>query len=235
MMCIGCLCICRDSTAQEALAWVKQLEDARVPTDRPQTPVSLQDATPTPSQRRHLLVSGRFNSSAKMQYMKRVKELLDSKGVPTFMVDAGGAGGTFGDQTALGLYRAKALLAFCTEDYGAKTGAQYETYVELKYAYQKQLRIIPIRLCETYPPQPEDEAGRAQNDLVLQTDLVRIEDVGMQDPDRVAQEICDAFAFEVSARADLEEQAATELLVSFHLDDEPAPATFCATAWTYWS
>ena len=135
--------------------------------------------------------------SEKSRYMKRVKELLDSKGVPTFMVDAGGAGGTFGDQTALGLYRAKALLAFCTEDYGAKTGAQYETYVELKYAYQKQLRIIPIRLCETYPPQPEDEAGRAQNDLVLQTDLVRIEDVGMQDPDRVAQEICDAFAFEV--------------------------------------
>ena len=126
--------------------------------------------------------------------MKRVKELLDSKGVPTFMVDAGGAGGTFGDQTALGLYRAKALLAFCTEDYGAKTGAQYETYVELKYAYQKQLRIIPIRLCETYPPQPGDEEGRAQNDLVLQTDLVRIEDVGMQDPDRVAQEISDVFA-----------------------------------------
>ena len=140
--------------------------------------------------------------SEKPRYMQRVKELLDSQGVPTYMVDAGGAGGTFGDQTVLGLYRAKALLAFCTEDYGAKTGAQYETYVELQYAYQKHLRIIPIRLCETYPPQPADEVGRAQNDVVLRTDLVRIEDVGMQDPDRVAQEICDIFATEVPGTAD---------------------------------
>eukprot|EP00439_Symbiodinium_sp_Y106_P048831 s5616_g6.t1 len=118
--------------------------------------------------------------------MRRVKEMLDAENVPTFMVDAGGAGGTFGDIATLGLHRAKALLAFCTEGYGAKTGGQYETHRELECAHQKHLRIIPIKLSEIYPPQPEDELGRAQNEFVFRADLVR-------EPWRVAQEVYRAF------------------------------------------
>ena len=35
-----------------------------------------------PAQRRHLLISGRFNSQEKLSYMRSVKRVLDSEGVP---------------------------------------------------------------------------------------------------------------------------------------------------------
>ena len=139
------------------------------------------------------MISGRFNDQHKMNYMRQVKEALCHKCVPVDMVKADFASAKFGNQTALLLYRAKALLAFCTCDYGEKTGAQYETYIELEYAYQNQLAILPIQLCHEFPPHPPDEEGRAQNVLVLQRDLVRIIDKDMSDPARVAQEICDAW------------------------------------------
>ncbi|CAE7250540.1 unnamed protein product [Symbiodinium necroappetens] len=146
-----------------------------------------------PGPRSHLLISGRFNSDEKMDYMKRVKELLDDQGVPTFMVEAQGAGDSFGDKTMLGLYQAKALVAFCTADYGAKTGAQYETYLELRYAHQKDLPIIAVQLCDTFPPKPNDLAGQAQNDFVFRSDIIRIMDVGMASPEKVAGEIHQAW------------------------------------------
>ncbi|CAE7341991.1 PRY3 [Symbiodinium natans] len=98
-ICLSCLCIrraralCSKSHSKTALKDSTAQEDAHVPAQRPPTPVSFEeDLTPTPSQRVHLLVSGRFNSCQKMRYMQRVKELLDSQGVPTYMVDAGGCG-----------------------------------------------------------------------------------------------------------------------------------------------
>ena len=114
--------------------------------------------------------------------------------VDSFLVEAGEAGGSFGELTVVGLYRAKALVAFCTEDYGAETGAGYETYRELEYAHQQKLRIIPVQLSEVFPPEPADERGRAQNAFVLRTDLLRISDIGMQDPEAVAEKLRKAWA-----------------------------------------
>ena len=151
------------------------------------------ESTPMPSHRKHLLLSGRFNSEEKLEYMRRVKELLEAKQVPVFMVRTQGAGDRYGPQTDMGLYEAKALLAFCTSDYGAKTGAEYETYIELQYARQKKLIIIPVQLCSTFPPQPSDKEGRAQNDVALWNDVIRIEDIGMQEPERVAEEVAKAW------------------------------------------
>lgn len=93
----------------------------------------------------------------------------------------------------LGLYQAKALVAFCTADYGAKTGAQYETYLELRYAHQKDLPIIAVQLCDTFPPKPNDLAGQAQNDFVFRSDIIRIMDVGMSSPEKVASDIHQAW------------------------------------------
>ncbi|CAE7206890.1 nphp3 [Symbiodinium sp. CCMP2592] len=157
-------------------------------TDPPPPP-----APPESSQRRNLMISGRFNDQHKINYMRQIKEALCEQFVPVDMVKADFASAEFGNQTALLLYRAKALLAFCTWDYGAKTGAQYETYKELEYAHQNKLAILPIQLCREFPPCPKDEEGRAQNVLVLKRDLVRIFDEDMSDPARVAQEICDAW------------------------------------------
>ncbi|CAE7206884.1 cmk-1 [Symbiodinium sp. CCMP2592] len=159
------------------------------PTQAPPPP----PAGPQSSQRRNLMISGRFNDQQKMNYMRQVNDMLRDRSVPVDMVRANFAGATFGDQTARLLYKAKALLPFCTWDYGEKTGAQYETYIELQYAHQNKLAILPIQLCHDFPPCPKDEEGRALNALVFRSDLVRIIDKDMSDPERVAAEICDAW------------------------------------------
>lgn len=131
-----------------------------------------------PAQRTKLMLSGRFNKKEMKEFIREVKEKLEAKGVPAYMVQAGPSQ-TFNNRTVEGMYCAKKLVAFCTEDYGAKTGAGYETYFELQKAWEKQLPIIPIRLCEAWPPQPRDsdggEAGKMQNDFILSSSLVYID------------------------------------------------------------
>ena len=61
-----------------------------------------------------------------MNYMKEVKRCLEEFGAKAFMVNAV-AGQSFADQTIMGLAEALAMVAFCTEDYGEKTGVGYET------------------------------------------------------------------------------------------------------------
>ncbi|CAE7231691.1 unnamed protein product [Symbiodinium sp. CCMP2456] len=152
--------------------------------DLPSQPPPPPPAAPQLSQRKNLMISGRFNDQQKMNYMRQVYEVLRDRSVPVDMVKANFAGATFGDQTARFLYRAKALLAFCTWDYGEKTGAQYETYIELQYAHQNHLTILAIQLCHEFPPCPKEEEGRALNALAFRTDRVRIIDKDMSDPKR---------------------------------------------------
>ena len=181
----------------EDAALLLQLVPPPPPPPADEQPPPPPPAAPQSSQRKNLMISGRFNDQQKMNYMRQVYELLRDRSVPIDMVKANFAGATFGDQTARFLYRAKALLAFCTSDYGEKTGAQYETYVELQYAHNYALTILPIQLCHEFPPCPKEEEGRALNALVLRTDRVRIIDKDMSDPERVAQEICDAWFSEI--------------------------------------
>ncbi|CAE7435418.1 unnamed protein product [Symbiodinium necroappetens] len=144
-------------------------------------------------ERTHLMVSGRFNDKEMVDYIKAVRDILTQKGVPIFMVDTQGPGDAFGSQTLQGLYTAKALLAFCGTNYGQRTGARYETYVELRYAHDNNLDIIPIQLCHTFPPRPPDLEGRMQNHVVLQRDVMRIMDKDMNESERVADEILEAW------------------------------------------
>eukprot|EP00434_Breviolum_minutum_P038163 symbB.v1.2.033844.t1/scaffold4261.1/size42272/3 len=127
-------------------------------------------------QRTHLMLSGRFSTPEKCEYMKSLKGVLEGKGVHCYLVEAG-PGDEFGFQTMEGLACAKAMLAVCCEEYGAYTGAGYETYYEVKYAWDHKLPIIPLRLCEVYPPQPERK-GAIQNGFVFHKSLVRIEGRG---------------------------------------------------------
>ena len=124
-------------------------------------------------QRTHLMLSGRFSTQKKCEDMKSLKRVLEDKGVHCYLVEAG-PGDEFASQTMEGLACAKAMLAVCCEEYGAYTGAGYETYYEVRYAWDHQLPIIPLRLCEVYPPQP-DRAGAIQNGFVFQKSLVWIE------------------------------------------------------------
>ena len=125
--------------------------------------------------------------------MRAVKRLLDAERVPVYMVQTRGPGDTFGDKTMFGLHHALGMIAFCSEDYGAKTGIQYETFVELRYAHETELPIIPVQLCDAFPPMPPDDEGRRQNDVVLRRSIHRIVDIGMQDTEKVARDIVKAW------------------------------------------
>jgi len=159
----------------------------------PVLPNSMDQTCPqTPkTQRNHLLLSGRFNAPEKLAYISKLKELLDVLEVPTFMVGEG-PGGNYGRATKYGLYHMKAMCAVCHEDYGEKTGAQYETFIELEYAWEERLPIFPVRLCDDWPPVPRDDDGKAQNSLVFKRSLVT-EDGRKKNPEEIAQAIAMAW------------------------------------------
>ena len=95
--------------------------------------------------------------------MKAVKRRLEERRIPVYMVQAQ-VGQSFAELTRIGLGRAKGMVAFCTSEYGAYTGAGYETFHELEYAHDNKLHIFPTRLCEEWAPAPQNNPrGTFQN------------------------------------------------------------------------
>lgn len=116
-------------------------------------------------------------------------------------------GDDFAKKTVHGLCNAWALVVFGTSEYGAKTGAGYETYWELKYAHDHDLYLVPIQLCkdEDWPPAPADFDGGSEgaelNHFVLSKTIVRAVDMQMKQPERVAKEIAPALLEQATVRA----------------------------------
>ena len=111
--------------------------------------------------------------------MRDVEKELQKCGIRTFMVKAG-AGQDFGVLTAMGLQRARAMVAFCTSTYGERTRAGYETYQELKYVHENgedgaKSALLPIKLAKVYPPCPPDEVGRSLCRLAFPRSLVYVD------------------------------------------------------------
>ena len=126
--------------------------------------------------------------------MKAVKKQLEARNVPVFMVEAT-VGQSFADVTRIGLGRAKGMVTFCTSEYGAYTGVGYETFHELEFAHDHRLPLFPIRLCEQWPPAPQNnERGIYQNQLVFKNGLVYIDDRQMNKAQRVADQIAESVA-----------------------------------------
>ncbi|CAE7240339.1 unnamed protein product [Symbiodinium sp. CCMP2592] len=126
-----------------------------------------------------VLLSGRFTKADKVAYMRDVEKELQKCGIRTFMVKAG-AGQDFGVLTAMGLHRARAMVAFCTSTYGERTRVGYETYQELKYVHENgedgaKIALLPIKLAEVYPPCPPDEVGRSLCRLAFSRSLVYVD------------------------------------------------------------
>ena len=127
-------------------------------------------------------------------YMKEVKSQLEARHVPVFMVDAS-VGLNFGHMTREGLSRAKGMVAFCTSEYGAYTGVGYDTFYELEFAHENELPLFPIRLCELWPPAPQNnERGTCQNKYVFKKSLVFAEDRQMTNAKGVADQIAASVA-----------------------------------------
>jgi hypothetical protein len=124
--------------------------------------------------------------------MKAVKRRLEERRIPVYMVQAQ-VGQSFAELTRIGLGRAKGMVAFCTSEYGAYTGAGYETFHELEYAHDNNLYIFPIRLCEQWPPAPQNnEKGTFQNRLVFKNGLVFVDDRQMNNAKGAADQIADS-------------------------------------------
>ena len=161
-----------------------------VPPVAPDPEIPRPPAPPQP--RRHLMLSGRFNTPERFEYIRRVQEALENRGVETFLVNVGG-GQRFNFPTMEGLVNMRKMAAFCEWDYGAFTGAAYETFHELSYAWEEQIPIIPVKYCQTWPPMPPDRAGQIQNAYIFRRSLVYIDAVA-KSIDEIADAITEAWS-----------------------------------------
>ncbi|CAE7244662.1 unnamed protein product [Symbiodinium sp. CCMP2592] len=105
------------------------------------------------------MFSARFDGKETEQLFRRVYKLLKSWNYPVLMVDAK-AGKDFGDYTAMYLGRLLesrdgVMLSVCTWHYGEVTKSKYSSYEELKFAYGNDIEILPLRLCDMWPPKPD--------------------------------------------------------------------------------
>eukprot|EP00438_Fugacium_kawagutii_P017979 Skav206731 [mRNA] locus=scaffold2729:43146:43607:+ [translate_table: standard] len=103
------------------------------------------------------MFSARFLGGEHEMRMRQVHQILLEKGYDVMMVEAH-LGDDFGRVTAecLGklLKKKGALLAVCTANYAEKTDSSYSSFIELKFAHTYKLPIWPLRVEETYPPEP---------------------------------------------------------------------------------
>ncbi len=140
-----------------------------------------------------IFISSRFlGDLAEAQARALYREML-KLGVEVFMVDAC-AGDKFGEQVMTSLHHMTTLVAFCSSNYGAKTGNVYSTYHELKYANEHKKHILPIKICNEWPPAPSDYEGRSQNDFVFGKDMLYLDWSGREwDAAECAKEVKAAF------------------------------------------
>ena len=87
----------------------------------------------------------------------QVQKILQAHNYDTLMVEAD-AGEDFGMLTMQYLSQLDEergiLLAVCTEHYGEMTSSKYSSFWELKYAYDRDLAIMPLKVSKVYPPRP---------------------------------------------------------------------------------
>jgi len=124
------------------------------------------------SDTKHVLISARFDGGEKEQVARSLHKELIKIGVNSFMVETTGVGDSFGEQTVNGLTDMYAMVAVCYENYGEKTGSSYCSYYELQYALGHKIPVLPIKLCEEWPPSQCGAAGKKQNKFFFRPDLL---------------------------------------------------------------
>ena len=119
-----------------------QLEAVEIPTGEG-TPVAM--------------FSARFDGGPIEQKMRRAHKILVDNSYSALMVQVD-AGESFGVLTARYLGQLKAdkglMIAVCTHHYGEMTNSKYCSFYELKFAVTHGITVLPLRVEDTYPPQP---------------------------------------------------------------------------------
>ncbi|GFH56831.1 hypothetical protein CTEN210_13307 [Chaetoceros tenuissimus] len=140
-----------------------------------------------------LFISARFDGG---ETERKARQLYDSLakigGLKVFMVDPH-LGANFSREIKAALFKMKAMIAVCSDDYGAKTKNSNCSYVELAYALSKRKLIIPVKLTSKWPPMPKDIDGRAQNDVVFHDGLTYVDMANDWDPDKCAEQVYLSF------------------------------------------
>ena len=103
------------------------------------------------------MFSLRFDGGPTEQKMRRVHKILVDNSYNALMVQVNG-GESFGVLTARYLNKLKVgkglMIAVCTHHYGEMTSSKFCSYYELKFAVTNGIAVLPLRVEETYPPQP---------------------------------------------------------------------------------
>ena len=111
------------------------------------------------------LISSHLNSEVltkRLEILRKFREvfrILRDHKYDVLMVTAD-AGESFADLTTEYLGRLQreegTMLAVCTKHYGEMTDSAYSSHKELKFAldYEKFVQVLPLKVEDTYPPQP---------------------------------------------------------------------------------
>ena len=140
--------------------------------------------------------------------MRQVHKILQEKRFDVLMVEAD-LGDDFGEMTQRYLHKIKkhngVLLAVCTQNYAKMTASRFCSYYELRFAYQNHLRIVALKVEDTFPPEPAygpnhpyDKHGDAQGlvDLAINSSTIFLDC-----RDKSAAEIAEAIGNRLAPHA----------------------------------
>ncbi|CAE7029211.1 unnamed protein product [Symbiodinium natans] len=106
---------------------------------------------------RWAMISARFDGGKLEQKFRRVHMILKEKKCNILMVSVE-SGDDFGLLTMQYLNKIREtqgiILAVCTRNYGEKTASPYSSHEELVYAHDHKLQVMPLKVEDTYPPEP---------------------------------------------------------------------------------
>lgn len=132
----------------------------------------------------HIYLSTHWNSPKVVAYMSRVEAALRRAGMPVYAASA---------NSPKGLQTAFAVVAILSDDYGERTSSDYDSFKELKFFYNYQTRVIPLRISAVYPPRPVDSQAAEMIREVFPPCQAYFDDRHLQRPDEFANFVRESY------------------------------------------
>ena len=124
----------------------------------PSEATSIPDGTDAPVS----MFSARFDGGEMEMKFREVHKLLTEHNFANRMVSASGSD-DFGIMTlkCLGEIKSKkgVMIAVCTPHYGEVTKSPYSTHAELRFALENNIKVLPLKVADVYPPEPPGGSG----------------------------------------------------------------------------
>ncbi|CAE7763068.1 PRY3 [Symbiodinium sp. CCMP2592] len=159
------------------------------------------------------MLSARFDRGPLMMQMRAVKELLTLRNYEVLMVDTdAGADVAETMMACLGRIQRESgiILAVCTWNYAEVSASHFSSYRELRFALDNSIEVLPLRVEQTYPPEPpwggdhpydQDGLGQTLVQIKLPPSVVPLDCRG-----KTALQIASAIAERLSSEKALQKQ-----------------------------